>query len=239
MNLPEKLFPKVAVFVARRIGQDSFRGLPLTIIILLGILLLFTFLGIIEDIITSDPIVQIDKYIAFFLLDHRTEYLTQFFLSITLGGKGVVASVFGVLFSLYLLLRKDSLYIIPLIATLSGAGLSTSIIKTLVHRDRPGTDIAYYIEKTLSFPSGHAAISVAFYGFLAYYFIRKAITWNKKVGIFFIALFVISLIGLSRLYLGVHYFSDVLGGYVIGMLWLLIGITITEIIRFRFKKVSK
>lgn len=239
MNLPEKLFPKVTVFVARRVGQDSFRGLPLTIIILLSVLLVFTFLGIIEDIITSDPIVQIDKSIAFFLLDHRTDYLTQFFLSVTLLGKGVVASIFGVLFSLYLLLRKDSLYVIPLIVTLSGTGLSTSIIKTLVHRDRPGTDIAYYLEKTLSFPSGHAAISVALYGFVGYYFIRKAIRWNKKVGIFFIAAFIICLIGLSRLYLGVHYFSDVLGGYVIGMLWLLIGITITETLRFRFKKVSK
>ena len=228
--------PKTVTYFKYRLRRDTFIGLPLTIVVVVFVVFLFTFLGITEDVITSDPIVSMDKYIASFLSDHRSVYLIQCFLFVTLLGKGIVVTVFGVLFSLYLLLRKRPLYIAPLFVTLLGAGLTVTITKLLIHRDRPGVDIAYYFEKSLSFPSGHAAISVTFYGFLGYYFMRKALTWKTRTNILFTTLFIVFLIGLSRLYLGVHYFSDVLGGYVVGMLWLLIGITITETLRFRLKR---
>lgn len=228
-------YPRFVSFLKLRIRQDVFTGLPLTILAIIFGIFLFTFLGITEDVITSDPIIKIDNYLAYFLSEHRNIYLTQFFLWVTLGGKGVTAVFIGILMSIYLILKKHITYIFPLLITLTGSGVTVYLTKLLIHRARPGVDIAYYTEKSLSFPSGHAATSVVLYGFLAYFFIYTATTWKIRTNIFFTAFLIIFLIGLSRMYLGVHYFSDVLGGYMVGVLWLLIGITITETLRFKFK----
>jgi len=84
------------------------------------------------------------------------------------------------------------------------------------------------LEKSFSFPSGHATIAVALFGFLSYIIIREYQSWRVKVNIFFTTLLLIILIGFSRIYLGVHYVSDVWEGYLLGALWLIIGISISQ-----------
>jgi len=96
--------------------------------------------------------------------------------------------------------------------------------KIVFHRPRP--EFPVYVETSFSFPSGHATIAIALYGFLAYILIQEVHSWKKKVNIFFGAILLAILIGLSRLYLGVHYVSDILGGYLLGFLWLIVGISI-------------
>jgi undecaprenyl-diphosphatase len=98
--------------------------------------------------------------------------------------------------------------------------------KIILHRSRP--DTALYIENTFSFPSGHATIAMSFYGFLTYLLIRNFSKWKRKTNIFFSGFAIIILIGFSRLYLGVHYLSDVLGGYLSGAIWLIIAISLSE-----------
>jgi len=110
----------------------------------------------------------------------------------------------------------------------------TMLGKIAFHRPRP--KLAIYIEHSFSFPSGHATIAVAFYGFLTYILIRNFKQWKTKVNIFFIGITLILLLGFSRLYLGVHYVSDVWGGYLIGTLWLIISISISEWLYSRHKK---
>ena len=90
-----------------------------------------------------------------------------------------------------------------------------------------------YIEDTFSFPSGHATIAVGFYGFLVYILFRQIKNWKYKINALFFSITLILAIGLSRLYLGVHFLSDVWGGYLLGALWLLIGITISEWLQHR------
>jgi len=89
-----------------------------------------------------------------------------------------------------------------------------------------------YILHSYSFPSGHAMGSLVGYGMLAYLLVISwADRWQVRVAIVSIAALLILAIGVSRLYLGVHYFSDVVGGYAAGVLWLSAYITGLEIAR--------
>lgn len=195
--------------------------------------ILATCLGNVESVLTSVQVVKIDTSLLYFLAEHRTMYLTNFFLLVTFFGKGVIVTCIGIIFSLYLFYKKQTRYIFSFFMTLAGSGLTVSILKLVVHRARPGNDVAYYTENSFSFPSGHSSASVALYGYMAYYFIRKSLSKERSSKILLATLLVIFLIGLSRLYLGVHYFSDVVGGYTVGVVWLLIGIVITEASWFR------
>ncbi|MBU4431911.1 LssY C-terminal domain-containing protein, partial [Patescibacteria group bacterium] len=81
---------------------------------------------------------------------------------------------------------------------------------------------------TYSFPSGHATTAVAFYGFVTYLLMSLIKSRRRKIHIFFVGFVLIFLIDFSRLYLGVHYLSDVWGGDLVGLLWLIIGISMAE-----------
>ena len=76
--------------------------------------------------------------------------------------------------------------------------------------------------------TGHAAIAAALYGFAVYFLWRRAATWGRRLNILFAGIFLVAAIGFSSLYLGVHFLSDVLGGYLLGLLWLIIGISMAE-----------
>lgn len=95
------------------------------------------------------------------------------------------------------------------------------ILKIIIARPRPER-LRLTLENGYSFPSGHSMVSFAFYGFLIY-LINKNLK-NKKIKyplIFFIALLIL-FIGISRIYLGVHYVTDVVGGFIIGFIYLII-----------------
>ena len=101
-----------------------------------------------------------------------------------------------------------------------------SVIKLIVYRPRPSADLIHSLGKldTSSFPSGHVLLASCFYGFLAFlaYTLLKP-SWPRTVLLVLIGL-VIALMGPSRIYLGQHWFSDVLGAYVLGSLWLTLSI---------------
>ena len=101
------------------------------------------------------------------------------------------------------------------------------ILKLIIARPRPPR-LRLVIENGYSFPSGHSMVSFAFYGFLIY-LINKNLK-NKKIKYPLIILLslLILLIGISRIYLGVHYVTDVLGGYIIGLIYLIVFIKILK-----------
>jgi undecaprenyl-diphosphatase len=96
--------------------------------------------------------------------------------------------------------------------------------------------VALYAEHSFSFPSGHATIAVAFYGFAGYIVARVTRSWNRKVNIFFATVILISAIGFSRIYLGVHYVSDVWSGYLVGAMWVIIAIALSEWLERKLKE---
>jgi undecaprenyl-diphosphatase len=105
------------------------------------------------------------------------------------------------------------------IAMIGATVLDTSL-KWLVHRPRPDEVYAHTLPSSFSFPSGHALFSFTFCFALATLIARQQKRLERKV-IWIVAMITTALIGASRIFLGVHYGSDVLGGYLIGATWLI------------------
>ena len=174
---------------------------------------------ILEDVYERE-ILEFDK-LAFSLFKIRTPLLTRIFLIITSLGSPYVLIVLTLLS--FLLKNKKLSFIIT-----GNLGLITIInqaLKFIVKRPRP-SDLFLVVETGYSFPSGHSMVSLSFYGLLIY-FIYKYFK-NKKLKIFLITLLslIIVLIGVSRVYLGVHFVSDVVSGFLLSLSYLIIFIKV-------------
>ena len=225
-KLLAKNHPTLVLFINNRIDKSVFNGRPLSILMIALLYIMALFAGIIEDFITADAIVMADIRIANLFTLFRNETLTSFFTWITLLGKLEIISIVLVISAALLYLWNKKHFIIPFFISALGSLAFTWSGKLAFQRARP--EYAIYLENSYSFPSGHAAIAVAIYGFIGYLLIRSVTEWPHKVNIFVVTIAVVLLIGFSRVYLGVHYISDIWCGYLVGAIWLIIGITLSE-----------
>jgi undecaprenyl-diphosphatase len=133
-----------------------------------------------------------------------------------LGGAGLtIAAVVAVLLFLYFHWRRATLW---LVVTIIGALVLDLTLKYAFHRARP-TPFFAALPRTYSFPSGHALFSFCFYGVLAGLLAGRTRSRLARVLIWTLAGLLVAAIGLSRIYLGVHYPSDVIAGYLAASLW--------------------
>lgn len=230
-----KRHPRFFTFLIRRLNRASFSGLPMTLILIGFVYVSFLFFSTVQDILASDQIVATDFRIAHLLAYFRSPEFTKIFLWITLLGKWQIVVGTAIAVSVILWLWKKKEFICYLWLALGADELFNYLGKLAVHRVRPDNPV--YLENSFSFPSGHAMVSVIFYGFLGYLLIRHLKNWKQKVNVFFVCFIIAIAIGFSRLYLGVHYFSDVWGGYLLGLLILATIITLYEWRRFKRGKV--
>jgi membrane-associated phospholipid phosphatase len=107
-----------------------------------------------------------------------------------------------------------------LFSAVGGSALLNLVLKIIFHRTRPVFPQAFLVDTGYSFPSGHTMISLAFYGVIAYIALTYIKGRSWKVLTVVGALVISVVIGFSRLYLGVHYLTDVLAGWAAGGLWL-------------------
>lgn len=169
--------------------------------------------------------------LVFFSADLQiTQFFQQFdnpvfhWLMVAVSWLGYRTHQFVTAFLVALLLLRLRLRIeaVCLLISLISGLLLASAIKLIVARPRPASDLAevYRYHTTWSFPSGHVVSYMAFYGFLFYlvYTRMPPSAWRSVLLVVMGAL--ISLVGLSRVYLGAHWASDTLAGYCIGFLWL-------------------
>ncbi|MDP2648339.1 MAG: phosphatase PAP2 family protein [bacterium] len=177
-------------------------------------------------------IAALDLAIEQWLYASRSPFGLYFFSFLTELGSGVVIASITAL-TVFLLWKKGYVgYAAGLFASVTGAIAVSELLKFLVHRARPPIEWHAVVETSYSFPSNHATASAALYGFLAYFAWQFA---PKKWRGVLVALFVIIIgtTGFSRMYLGVHYPTDVLGGFIIGALFVLVGKYLPKIIQVR------
>jgi len=128
--------------------------------------------------------------------------------------------------SLFLYIFKFRAEAIVCSLSTAGGALSGSLIKMLVDRPRPGANhvhVSVWLSDK-SYPSGHVLAFTVFFGFLLYLLFKKTKYINGEIIPAILLILLIAAIGLSRIYLGVHWASDVLGGYLLGVLWLMLAI---------------
>lgn len=233
----ENKFPGFFSYLKNRIATDRFSGLPFTLILLSFLYLAALLAGITEDILDYEAIVGIDFRLAGFLESFRHPVLIKIFLLITAMGKLEFILIFAAAFSLVLWFWKKRFHIVALWTAIIGSLIFNLAGKFLIHRARPENGV--YVESLFSFPSGHATLAAAFYGFLTYFLWRNLKSLKAKFNILSASFSLIILIGFSRLYLGVHFLSDVAAGFLLGLLWLIIGISISEFMGINGSKDKK
>ena len=216
--------PRLARLIASRFDTSRFGGLTGTLLGALLIYLLGVWIATVFDFLMADPIVQADMRLANLVHAFWTPGLLRFFAHVTaLGDWRVVGLLFVFAAALALLHGRRDLAI-GLTVALLGDLVSVGLLKRIFERPRP--ELSYFVETSGSFPSGHAAISVAFFGMLFYIAWRLGRLSPVVAGL--MASTLAFFIGLSRLYLIAHYLSDVLNGWLVGALWLVIGISVAE-----------
>lgn len=172
--------------------------------------LCFCIFLMLTQIIFNEKIKIVDARIYEWISLSKNEILTIFMKGVTY----LSSSIFIItLIVLLLIFLKEKRQKIGIVLNLSGIVILNQILKRILKRPRPNSSQLIPISG-YSFPSGHAMVSVAFYGFLTILLVKQISSKKTKKYIKCFSILLIFLIGISRIYLGVHYFSDVLAGFL-------------------------
>jgi membrane protein DedA with SNARE-associated domain/membrane-associated phospholipid phosphatase len=205
-------------FFRRRFDPSVRAGLFFTIGLLITIAAASAFGVLLEEVIDGDTQSTIDGPVHRFFVEHRDPALTAVMLVITqLGGAIVVATALGAGAVLTYMRTRNPRWPAFFSATLVGALALDDVIKFLVGRPRPALGQLVEVSGS-SFPSGHATAAAAMCAALAYVLTRRS-GWRLAVWVWAAAMVVASLVAVSRVYLGVHWLTDVAGGMMLGVFW--------------------
>ncbi len=153
----------------------------------------------------------VDNYCYEIIISFKRVWLTNFFIAIT--NLVDFYSLFIVLLiTLIIATKRHALYLITNLITIT---FINKIMKLLINRPRP-INLALINQGGLSFPSAHAMVGTAFYGLIVFFILNSKLKYKNIIALFLIV--IILLIGISRIYLGVHYTTDVLAGFVLGVM---------------------
>lgn len=178
------------------------------------------FVAIAEDVATGDPLTQLDLSVVQWFHARTNPAMTEWMRWVS-DLHGVLAvSIYVSLLALYLLWRRNWIWLVFLVSVVPGGMLLNETMKHLFQRSRPIFDHALVTLPSYSFPSGHVAGATLFYGAVAIMFMAAVDDWRKRAFIICAALTMVSLVAVSRLYLGVHYLSDTLAAFTEACAWL-------------------
>lgn len=183
----------------------------------------------------SDGVTALDRPVWSWLVDHRSAGWTTVMRAVTeIGGTGVLAGLALVVAAVLAWRRPDRRGDALLIAVVvAGVGALVTVSKPIVGRVRPPLAQRLVEETNQSFPSGHATASVAVLGVLVLILLPHLYRRWARLLVIVGAVLVVALIGLSRLYLGVHWATDVVGGWLTGATWLYGCLSVRTVLRKR------
>jgi membrane protein DedA with SNARE-associated domain/membrane-associated phospholipid phosphatase len=213
-------FPRLSDWLARRIDTDSSRGFLLSFILVTGGIFGWIFVGLTQDVLAHEEAVLSDPGVLRFVVDHRVSWANGLMKDITwLGSNAVLIPLVATLACYTLLRKRDWRATVLLVAALVGANAWYQTVKPLVGRERP-PDVVHLIPVSgYAFPSGHATAAVAVWGAVAIA-LAAGRPGRLKAAIWIGAGIVATLVSFSRVYLGVHWWTDVVGGIALGGMWL-------------------
>ena len=210
----------------RRFIREKFHSqnedLPYYVTILISaivfIIALNGFVELTDDLVEND-LVEVDEAVTEYVTSFRTEWLTDYFTFVTHLGDRNAYIVFTILLAgFYLVKHRSWKFILQTTVVLMLATLSNIVLKRVINRSRPNLEHLVTVN-TLSYPSGHSMSAMAFYGFLIFLCLRYSMPrWVRYLFVTILVLLILS-IGISRIYLGVHYPSDVAAGFIGGLIW--------------------
>lgn len=208
-------------FVQRRLDPTERYGLRLTLFALAVAVVAIPFGWMLSQVLSEGWLVRVDTAAANNLHEEVREsrWVVWPLQVISFLGKPIFFYVLVGSVSVFLLKRARRRLAIFLIATSIGAGLVDNAVKYAVDRPRPSLEEPVASASGQSFPSGHAMVSTVVYGALLLVFLPIVPPRRRKLAVAAV-LTLVTAIGLSRLALGVHYISDVVGGHLLGAAWL-------------------
>jgi membrane-associated phospholipid phosphatase len=214
------LISQVIATVRKRLSAAGYFGAQL----LAGGLVLvgagWVFGGIAEGVVDGEPLTALDARLAAWFHAHAIEPVTQLMLGVSAMNGTLGISILSVLLALFFAWKRDWYWLLGLALAVPGGMLLNLLTKFAFHRQRPVFIDPIVTLSSYSFPSGHALASTVFYGTLAAYLVPRVKTAGWRAALLVGTFLMVMLVGLSRIYLGVHFLSDVVGAIAEGLAWL-------------------
>lgn len=213
-------------FWAERLDPKTYLGLHLSVGLLVAAGAIWLFGALLDAVLDNALLVRWDVATDAWIHAHATPLGARIFDGITQFGSPVAMTLLALAGAVLLWRQNRRTVFIGWLAAFVGGTLIDQALKVAVHRSRPIYGAAYLHGHSYSFPSGHAMGSIIGYGMLVYIarlYLHPKSPWRTLSWIGAGAMVLI--IGVSRVYLGVHYPSDVLGGYAAGSAWMAVSIT--------------
>jgi undecaprenyl-diphosphatase len=185
------------------------------------------------NLAAGDPLVRFDGQITLWLHAHGTPALTLLMLAVTHTHGPLPICLYAFVTAIVLVRKREWPWLTGLALAVPTGLLINMLLKHLFHRARPALDEPLVTLATYSFPSGHTAGSTLFYGFLAAYIGYRMRDKRVRAACVTVWLFMAALVGFSRVYLGVHYFSDVLAAFAWSLAWLALSLTVVHSLQSR------
>ena len=177
------------------------------------------FFGWLADEMLEGDTVRFDEVVRNFVHEAAFPALTSAMQLASFLGSTLFLVIFGVLIVITLYLRKHRHGAVIFTVTTIGSSVLMVILKLAFKRPRPQPFFDTILPASYSFPSGHSLASFCFYGALAAILAARTDKLWLQITVWISAAIMVLLIGISRIYLGVHYPSDVLAGFVVGLIW--------------------
>jgi membrane-associated phospholipid phosphatase len=208
-------------FFVNRLDAEKFVGLHLTLSLIVAAGALWVFAATFEAVLDNATMVRWDLATASAIHQHTTARGLRLFDALSHAGSPTTMIVITVIGCLVLLVRRKPTLFVTWVAAMGGGGILEHILKRAVERHRPSFGASFVTDQSSSFPSGHAMIATLALGMVVYVLIvtRPMRPW-MIVAVIVAAFAALMIIGFGRIYLGVHYPSDVLGGFAAGGAWL-------------------
>lgn len=176
------------------------------------------FIWLVDEVFEGETRV-FDETIRMAVHQIASPLMTSFFIFITALGSAPVLVPAGILIGIVFAWMRWKRALVLFVLTMAGHLVSEFILKEVFQRVRPEAFFDYPQPLSYSFPSGHSFASLCFYGILAWLITARLENIYAKIAIWTFAIGMILLIGTSRVYLGVHFPSDVIGGYLTAFVW--------------------